>query len=724
MTPALQVCAASILLASISLYARPSQHLTPFEQAQHLRQALEARPESRRNRPDYDFVLDAYRAIYHHDPASPKADASVLAVAQLLTEEGQLFSDEKLLHDALIQFEFLRVQYPANPYRDAIVEGEKQARLDLIAINHAPARPPSPSREKHNAVLAAAIDSQQSHPAIATTPPVIQPQQVVPPSRPPPAMTPAAIQPGSSEVPPSAPPALHPGQVSLVTGIRHWSTPVYTRIAIDLGDQVAYQAARVPGPDRIYFDLYGARLEPGLNGKSVEVIDDGFLKRIRAAQFSNNVTRIVLDVSSVSDYSAFLLPNPWRLIIDIHGLKPGATQTTNLASVPLATPPAEVKPPVNNSPQPKAVASVAAGPRSGKQEIAALGQQPNRVQATDHPTTRPIVASVAGTVPAPQPDDGSLASPTTASTTAPPTTAAPAAAATTAAPTTPPAPVTGRSRKKSAAPVPPAPAETDDNLSVPTRAAEPTADGERSLVRTLGLKIGRIVIDAGHGGHDSGTVGPGGIEEKQVVLDVALRLGKLLKQRLGADVIYTRDNDTFIPLETRTAIANKAQADLFLSIHANSSPDPSARGVETYYLNFTTSPDALEVAARENAVSDESIHELSDLVKKITLKDKIDESREFAADVQKSLYSDLEDGNRGLRDRGVKKAPFVVLIGANMPSILAEISFLTNSDDARELQQPAYRQRIAESLYRGVERYISGLSGVRLAQSAGHPVGN
>src|ERR1700734_3501157 len=171
MTPALQVCAASILLASISLYARPSAHLTPFEQAQHLRQALEARPESRRNRPDYDFVLDAYRAIYHHDPASPKADASVLAVAELLTEEGLLFSDEKLLHEALVQYEFLRVQYPANPYRDTIVEGEKQARLDLIAINHAPARPPSPSREKHNAVLAAAIDSQQPHPAIATTPP-------------------------------------------------------------------------------------------------------------------------------------------------------------------------------------------------------------------------------------------------------------------------------------------------------------------------------------------------------------------------------------------------------------------------------------------------------------------------------------------------------------------------------------------------------------------------
>jgi N-acetylmuramoyl-L-alanine amidase len=330
-----------------------------------------------------------------------------------------------------------------------------------------------------------------------------------------------------------------------------------------------------------------------------------------------------------------------------------------------------------------------------------LGQQPNRVQATDRPTTHPIVASVAGTVPAPQPDDGSLASPT-------------------------PPPSTNHKKPSAIHPAsPPTNVVTDDDTSSPPmREAEPTAAGERSLVRALGLKIGRIVIDAGHGGHDSGTVGPGGIQEKEIVLDVALRLGKLLKQRLGADVIFTRDNDTFIPLETRTAIANKAQADLFLSIHANSSSDSSARGVETYYLNFTTSPDALEVAARENAVSNESIHELSDLVKKITLKDKIDESREFAADVQKSLYDDLEDGNPGLRDRGVKKAPFVVLIGANMPSILAEISFLTNSDDAREMQQPAYRQRIAESLYRGVSRYISGLSGIRLAQNLGRPTGN
>ena len=171
--------------------------------------------------------------------------------------------------------------------------------------------------------------------------------------------------------------------------------------------------------------------------------------------------------------------------------------------------------------------------------------------------------------------------------------------------------------------------------------AEPTSLGDRSLTRTLGLKIGRIVVDAGHGGHDTGTIGPDGLMEKDLVLDVALRLGRLLETRLGADVIYTRDDDTFIPLETRTAIANEHQADLFISIHANSSSDPSARGVETYYLNFTSNPDALEVAARENAVSQKSIFELQDLVKKITLKEKIDESRELATDVQDCLYTGL-----------------------------------------------------------------------------------
>jgi N-acetylmuramoyl-L-alanine amidase len=356
---------------------------------------------------------------------------------------------------------------------------------------------------------------------------------------------------------------------------------------------------------------------------------------------------------------------------------------------------------------------------SSTTEIASLSQQPDREQATSQPTSQPISAVVRGaSQPTAARDQGSnggnqgtsfvaMANPGAAN--------AAASGAVLAANVSSPPPVTapsnalvpsGTKRRKGKA-------GTTDRDAVPARAALPTADGETSLVRALGLKIGRIVIDPGHGGHDSGTIGVGGLEEKDVVLDVALRLGKLLHERLGAEIIYTRSDDTFIPLETRTAIANKAQADLFLSIHANSSSDPSARGVETYYLNFTSTPDALQTAARENAVSTESIHELSDLVKKIALKDKIDESREFASDVQQGLYTGLVRGNAGLKNRGVKKAPFVVLIGANMPSVLAEISFVTNPRDASELRQPEYRERVAESLYKGVARYEAGLNGLK-----------
>jgi N-acetylmuramoyl-L-alanine amidase len=239
------------------------------------------------------------------------------------------------------------------------------------------------------------------------------------------------------------------------------------------------------------------------------------------------------------------------------------------------------------------------------------------------------------------------------------------------------------------------------------REAKPDSNGERSLIRALGLKIGKIVIDPGHGGDDHGTMGTDGGFEKDVVLDVALRLGKLL-QGLGAEVIYTRATDRYLPLESRTAIANREAADLFISIHANSSPDRNARGVETYYLNFTTSKENLEVAARENIVSRRPVSELRDLVGKIAQQNRIAESHEFADDVQAAMSHDMY----GERDRGVREAPFIVLTGANMPAILTEISFLSNQDDENNLRTPQYRQKIAQALYDGISTYVNGLSGV------------
>jgi N-acetylmuramoyl-L-alanine amidase len=245
----------------------------------------------------------------------------------------------------------------------------------------------------------------------------------------------------------------------------------------------------------------------------------------------------------------------------------------------------------------------------------------------------------------------------------------------------------------------------------PPAEPKPTHDGDRSLTRALGLKISRIVIDPGHGGHDTGTIGPHGLMEKDLCLDVALRLGSLIEQKLpGAEVIYTRSDDTFVPLEERTAIANRAQADLFISVHANSSRDESARGVETYYLNFAATEEAMEVASRENAASQESLHDLQDLIKKIARNDKIEESKELASDIQDSLTQRLQLVSHGERNRGVKKAPFVVLIGADMPSVLSEISFVSNPSDEKLLRKGDQRQRIADGLFRGVNSYLENLN--------------
>jgi N-acetylmuramoyl-L-alanine amidase len=259
-------------------------------------------------------------------------------------------------------------------------------------------------------------------------------------------------------------------------------------------------------------------------------------------------------------------------------------------------------------------------------------------------------------------------------------------------------------------------------LEAATPAHKSTADGSRSLIRALGLKINRVVIDAGHGGHDVGTTGPTGLLEKDLVLDIALRLGKLIEQRLGAEVIYTRHDDTFVQLEEHTAIANRSHADLFLSIHANSSPFKAAARVESYYLNFTTNPDALDVAARENASSQKSVFELKDVIQSISLHDKIEESKEFATDIQKAMQAMAPRYISTASDLGIKKAPFVVLIGAQMPSVLSEIGFISNPREESLMKRADHRQQIAEALYKGLARYSDSLSHIQVASQATSPV--
>jgi len=224
----------------------------------------------------------------------------------------------------------------------------------------------------------------------------------------------------------------------------------------------------------------------------------------------------------------------------------------------------------------------------------------------------------------------------------------------------------------------------------------------------------RIVIDAGHGGWDLGTVGRGGLVEKNLVLEVAERLGGLLEARLGSEVIFTRKNDNYVPLEQRAELANQAQANLFISVHANYSDLASARGVETYYSSFFSPPQARDVELRENANASAVTHPKLSAVE---LKEKVDESRKLAASVQRALYGTLAPHNTGIRNRGVREASYMVLTGTEMPSILAEISFVSSPDDEQRLQSTEYRQQIAEALCKGIEQFAA-TSHVKIASTA------
>ncbi len=690
-----------------------------FAAAERMCEALNGRPPADRTRHDYQRVVNAYRAVYMGAPTSSKADPSVVAVAETLVEMGRRFEDDTILNKAIEQYKFLRREYPGSKYRaDGLFTVAEIYKDDLN--NSAAARATFQEFLRHYPRNRLADDARQAileidQPVGATKSADAAPAKQTAQSRKSGKKGSEVTENQDVEAVPAASESLPAsGHLARVTGIRHWSAPDYTRVAIDLESDVKFSSQRIATPARIFFDLNGTKLASTLVGKSFDV-DDGFLKKVRVAQFTPGRTRVVLEVDNLSDYDAFLLPNPSRLIIDIHGKNWNARQHRDAGETSLtetedarglaAKSGNEVE---SSSPEPKAAAIVPAASADTVPNVEGYGKSVATV-------TRPEVAvrgknSQAGVVKkiVDADNDGDAHVSTRESA----------------------AKGNVRTGKKDLVTIRKAVAskeviDNDDNSSAEyrpekvsalgMREARPTVSGDRSLIRALGLKIGKIVIDPGHGGHDTGTIGPNGLEEKDLVLEVGRRLGKLLETRLGAEVVYTRKDDTFIPLETRTAIANQARADLFVSIHANSSHDPGARGVETYYLNFTSSPEALEVAARENAVSEKSIYELQDLVKKIALKEKIEESREFAGDVQSSLHSGLAVKSPAIRDRGVKKAPFIVLIGANMPSILAEISFVSNPTDEHRLATSEYRERIAESLYRGIAKYVNGLSGVKVA---------
>jgi len=644
---------------------------TQFARAEEQREQLNSKPSEKRTLSDYKQVVSSYRRVALITPRAPQVPDSLLAVAEVYTEMGDRFG-RSYYQSAADSYQFLVREYPKSKFcqdailriaklqRDRLGDAELAKKTYEDFLKRYPRSPRKREAQESLAELALLQNSEASSSALTA------------------AANSAPSEPAERDARPNAP--VHSGgksvaradsrQVPRVRRIRAAANGEATRVTIDLEDSVQYASGRIANPDRIFFDLHAAKLTPEVARENIRV-DGGLLTAVRVAQNHQGVVRVVLDVDGVKEYTASLTNNPTQLLIDLYGNSGTATVRTAKARR-----------------REQADGEDASAGSNSAQNVAARNSSENPLPAPAGNSNSAISGSVAG--------------------------GAPAAAGRNAG-------STAKNLKSKAAK---AAASAKPELVQPSTAPLPTRDGQSTLTRALGLKISRIVIDAGHGGHDTGTIGPTGLMEKDLCLDVALRLGKIIQQRLpGAEVVFTRADDTFIPLEERTNIANDVKADLFLSIHANSSRDHAARGIETYYLNLRGSAEAMEVAARENASSQEGVHELQDLVKRIARTEKIDESKEFAEDIQDSLAKRIEKSGRSIRNRGVRKAPFVVLIGADMPSILTEISFLSNPADEKLLKQPEQRQKMAEGLYQGVASYLQSMNSVTVNLPA-RPMGS
>jgi N-acetylmuramoyl-L-alanine amidase len=665
-----------------------------FARAEEQRVALNSKPSDKRTLSDYKLVVNTYRRVYLITPHAGEVPDSLLAVAELYTEMGDRFG-RSYYQSAVDTYQFLMREYPTSRYcQDAYLRSAKlqrdqlgdtagaiktyetflkkfprsphkreaqEARAELALLQNSPPADGAKSAVAKNAE-SDARGSENERPVPRET---AKAEPAKPKSRD------AETSAGSAKDEEDENGAPAPATSGHVAQIRRISTRTgtdTTRVTIELEGAVQYASGRIANPDRIFFDLHAAKLTPELAHGKIKT-DGEMVSAVRVAQNPSGVVRVVLDVNGVKDYTASLLNGkglngkgtPARLVIDLYG----SVQAMQTAKA--------------NAPPPAAAAvPAAAGTDIAAKDVASAETASDKSKTAAAPS-----AVKSAKAEAPTPAD-SLPQPKAKLGTA-------------------------KSAKSNG---------KKPELVIPASSPQRTRDGQSTLTRALGLKIGRIVIDAGHGGHDTGTIGPTGLMEKDLCLDIALRLGKIIAQRLpSADVVYTRSDDTFIPLEERTHIANEAKADMFISIHANSSRDPESRGIETYYLNLKGSAEAMEVAARENATDDQGIHELQDLVKQIARTEKIDESKEFAEDVQDSLAKRIQKTARPVKNRGVRKAPFVVLIGADMPSILTEISFLSNPADEKLLKQPEHRQRVAEGIYQGVASYLQNLNSMGVNQS-------
>jgi N-acetylmuramoyl-L-alanine amidase len=665
-------------------------------------------------------VVAEYEAIVRRYPTSGYSDNALWQAAGLSLRANQIYRSEIDRETAVRMLRWLVEQYPASSLRPKAKRLLRQTHSaeTTVASMRTPtgAKPAAPMMS-----MAAPTPAPSRAPTLS---PTLSSTRSVSESDLPETLSAARSETSSRPV--------------MLKSVKRTVIDDLVRVTIEFDGEVAYTQDRIDGPSRLFFDMKRTTTPPALRDATLTYSDES-VRHIRLGRPRPDITRLVIDLTGTDTYSVFALYNPYRLTIDLHRAKTQQTMlaarnlhsqqaqlvTTRLVSAEI-TRDVEADRRLQPRPLPHPLARVPTAPQLSSRRVArAVAPAPLVPNRTLLPLTALPVHNIASVHVA----AAFVAKPAIA--------AAPAAIAASALAThekpRSETPSTRRRRLTEIAretpPPPPAvksPAGADvaDGVAgassvVPAAGATlpppaaPSANngGNYSIARQLGLGVSRIVIDPGHGGHDPGALGSK-INESEIVLDVALRLEKLLQNERNFDVVLTRRTDVFIPLEERTAIANREHADLFLSIHVNSSRNKQAHGIETYHLNFASNPEAEAVAARENAGAAQTMNHLPEIVKAIALNNKLDESRDFAHMVQESMVGRLKAQNAAMKDLGVKQAPFVVLIGAGMPSVLAEIAFISNSNEATLLKTGAYREKIAEALFDAVKKYQKTLKSI------------
>lgn len=676
----------TILSASFFISSALSKTWDSVGAAQAYQEAGQMRSQiSGSSQPALSLYLEcakAYRQVHIKDPHSRYSPEALYAEALLYQEMGDRFSSLDFYKTAAKRFQFLVKHYPGNSNcPDALL---RMGNIFQHTIGDAIAAQDAFRELKSNYKYSAAARQLSVKEAPAKI------------------LAPAAVKPAPLM-------ASEARSTALIESIRHQTTDKYTRVTIQLDSDAKYIKERLSKPERLYFDLADTRIAKDLQAQTISV-EDAHLQQIRISAKGQETTRIVLDLAGATDYSISELSAPFRIIVDLFSKEESAARLkkpTAPASGPPASAVANVKPVSSQPKEPPRAITELSPPQAGNNPVVrpAILKEAAKPQAIPEAKSGPVQKESA------MPASASIATQTDpvldARVTLPQSVVEKQNNSVNSS-------LNSENKNKDVAKA------SIEPQSLPTqngpKAAMPTSQGTRTLTRMLGLKIGRIVIDPGHGGHDLGTVGPGGLYEKDLVLSIARELQTLLIKNLGAEVVLTRNEDVFLSLEERSAIANQYRADLFISIHANSSRHRSISGVETYYLDFAKTSAEREIAARENASASSSLHELEDLVKKIAQADRSSESRELAFMVQKSLYAGSRKFIPSTQNRGVRTAPFIVLIGANMPSILVEVAFISNPRVEKLLKSEANKEHVVKALYSGIEDYMKTL-GSELVQN-------